>query len=82
MLQLMVEGTGYMWSETKVLFKIFPPTEVLTIMPSRDSPAEFSEPVEGEEGVELKVRKIIVPPLSEFKSWSDHEVSWKQMFIR
>ena len=56
MLQLMVEGTGYMWSETKVLFKIFPPTEVLTIMPSRDSPAEFSEPVEGEEGVELKVR--------------------------
>ena len=29
---------------------------VKTIMPSRDSPAEFSEPVEGEEGVELKVR--------------------------
>ena len=56
MLQLVVEGTGYMWSETKVLFKIFPPTEVLTIVPSRDSPAEFSEPVEGEEGVELKVR--------------------------
>ena len=56
MFQLEVEGTGDRLSETRVLFKIFPPTEVLTIMPSRDSPAEFSEPVEGEEGVELKVR--------------------------
>ena len=56
MFQLVVEGTGDRLSETRVLFKIFPPTEVLTIMPSRDSPAEFSEPVEGEEGgVELKV---------------------------
>ena len=55
MSQLVVEGTGDRLSETRVLFKIFPPTEVLTIMPSRDSPAEFSEPVEGEEGVELKV---------------------------
>ena len=82
MLQLMVEGTGYMWSETKVLFKIFPPTEVLTIVQFRDSPAEFSEPVEGEEGVELKVRYLIFPPLSEFESWLVHEVTWKQMFIR
>ena len=55
MFQLVVEATGDRWSETRILFKIFPPTEVLTIMLSRDSPAEFSEPVEGEEGVELKV---------------------------
>ena len=29
-------------------------------MLSRDSPAEFSEPVEGEEGVELKVHFVFL----------------------
>ena len=43
-------------------------------MLSRDSPAEFSEPVEGDEGVELKVLSDIIQGVSKKTEFSRNQL--------